>query len=195
MTIRKMPLLPTWLLNRLVSGTQREALLGDLFEEYQAGRTVGWYWREALVAVYVSLGRRVRELLSYRTAQSILALMAQSILVVWMVALAEQYRQDCPALPALFGDAAIPMLSAGAAQIAIAVAVWLSPLCRHIRMNARSGLVRLSVAIFATIGLSGAAITWASTASCSITPSLCASSSTVNSCVRPATKAPKGARP
>jgi len=33
---------------------QRDALVGDLDEEYRSGRTRGWYWRQALSAVVVS---------------------------------------------------------------------------------------------------------------------------------------------
>lgn len=184
MTIRKAPALPTWLLNRFVSGNRREALLGDIFEEYQAGRTAGWYWRETLVALFVSIRRHALGLFSCRGAQPILALTAQSLLVVWIVTLAEQYRQHCATLPTLLSGLIIPTLCAGVVLIAIAVVVWLSPLRRHIRMNARSGLVRLSVAVFAAIGLSGGALTWASTASCSVGPSVCSSSSVVDSCAR-----------
>lgn len=192
MTIRKVPTLPTWLLNRFVSGSRREALLGDLFEEYQAGRTAGWYWREALIALVVSFRRQARGLFSLRGSQAILACTAQAVLFVWVVTLAEQYRQHCAALPALLGSPIVPTLYAGVALIAIAVAVWLSPLRRQIRINARSGLVRLSVAAFAAIGLSGGALTWASTASCPMSPSFCSFSSGVDSCVRRGTESPHG---
>lgn len=181
MTIRKVPSLPTWLLNRLVSSNLREALLGDLFEEYQAGRTAGWYWRETLAALAVSIRRQGRGLLSHRGAQSVLALSAQALLFVWIVALSEQYRQRCNAPATLFSGAIIPTLCAGVVLIAIA-AVSLSPLRRQFRMTARSGLVRLSIAVFAAIGLSGGALTWASTASCSMGPPVCSSSPIGNSC-------------
>ena len=184
MTIRKVPGLPTWLLNRFVSGNRREALLGDLFEEYQAGRTAGWYWRETLVALFVSIWRHARGLCSFRSAVSILVLTAQPFVLVWIFTFSEQNRQHCASLPALLSGPIIPILCAGVALIAIALVVWLSLLRRHIRVCARSGLVRLSVAVFATIGLSGGALTWAGTASCSMGPSVCSSFSVVNSCVR-----------
>jgi hypothetical protein len=192
MTFRKVPTLATWLLNRCVSGNRREALLGDLFEEFQAGRTPGWYWRETLVALFVSIRRHARGLFSCGGAQSILALTAQALLFVWIVTLPEQYRQHCTTLPTLLSGPIIAILCAGVVLIAIAVVVWLSPLRRHIRINARSGLVRLSVAVFAAIGLSGGALTWASTASCSMSPSVCPSSSVVNSCERRGGESPQG---
>jgi hypothetical protein len=192
MTVRKVTALPTWLLNRCVSGNRREALLGDLFEEYQAGRTPGWYWRETLVALFVSIRRHARRLFSYGGTQSILALTAQALLFVWFVTLSEQYRQHCTTAPDLLSGPIIPILCAGVVLIAIAVVVWLSPLGLHVRMNTRSGLVRLSVAVFAAIGLSGGALTWASTASCSRSPSACSSSSVVKTCERRGEESPRG---
>lgn len=184
MTIRKVPTFPTWLLKRFASGNRREALLGDLFEEYQAGRTAGWYWWETLVALFFSIRWHARGLFSCRGAQPVLALTAQALLFVWIVTLSEQYRQHCAPSPTLLSDPIIPILRADVVLIAIAVVAWLSPLRHHIRISARSGLVRLSVAVFAAIGLSGGALTWASTASCSMGPPVCSSSSVVNSCAR-----------
>lgn len=184
MTIRKVPALPTWLLNRCVSGNRRDALLGDLFEEYQAGRTASWYWRETLVALFLSTRRHARGLFSCRGTQPILAFTAQSLLFVWIVTLSEQYRQHCATSPTLLSPPNIPILCAGVALITIALMAWLGPLRRHIRVSARSGLVRLSVAVFAAVGLSGGALTWASTASCSTGPPVCSASSVVNSCAR-----------
>jgi hypothetical protein len=191
MTIRKVPAVPTWLLNQFVATSRREALLGDLFEEYQAGRTAGWYWRETLVALFFSIRGHARGLLSCRGAQQILALTAQALLFVWIVTLSEQYRQHCAISPTLIlSGRIIAILCAGAVLIAIALVAWLSPLRRHIRVNARSGLIRLSLAFFAAIGLSGGALTWASTASCSMGPPVC--SSVVNSCARRGGKSPEG---
>jgi hypothetical protein len=192
MTIRKVPALPTWLLNQFVSGNRREALLGDLFEEYQAGRTTGWYWWETLVALFLSIRRHARGLFSCGGTQSTLALSAQALLFVWIVTLSAQYRQHCSISPTLLSAPIIPILCAGVVLIAIAVVAWLSPLRRHIRISARSGLVRLSVAVFAAIGLSGGALTWASTASCSMSPPVCSSSSVVNSCAPRGGKRPEG---
>jgi hypothetical protein len=192
MTLRKVPTLPTWLLHRCVAGNLKDALLGDLLEEYQAGRTPAWYWRETLVALFVAIRRHARGLFSRGGAQSIAALGAQALLFVWIVSLSEQYRQHCNTLPALLSGAIIPVLCAGVALIAIAAVAWLSPLHRHLRMNARSGLVRLSAAVFAAIGLSGGALTWAGTASCSRSPPVCSSFPVVHSCERRGEESPRG---
>lgn len=47
----KPPPLALWILSRLLRGARRDALIGDLCEEYQHGRTRLWYWRQALCAV------------------------------------------------------------------------------------------------------------------------------------------------
>lgn len=184
MTTREVPALATWLLSQFVSGKQRDSLLGDLFEEYQAGRTAGWYWRETLVALFVSMQRGAHRLCSCRGAQSIAVLLTQCLVFAGIVLLSEEYRQRCPTPPALWSGSIVLMLSAGMAQIAIALVARLSPPRRHVRATPRSRLVRLSVAVFAAIGFSGGALTWASTALCSMDPPVCASSPVVHSCAR-----------
>jgi hypothetical protein len=48
------PATATWLLEHFTPGERNEALAGDLLEEFQNGRSAGWYWSQVLVAV--SLG-------------------------------------------------------------------------------------------------------------------------------------------
>jgi hypothetical protein len=45
------PATATWLLEHFTPGERNEALAGDLLEEFQNGRTAGWYWSQVLVAV------------------------------------------------------------------------------------------------------------------------------------------------
>ena len=71
MTMRQPPALAAWLLKQFVSGYRSESLSGDLFEEYQTGRTPGWYWREVIAALLVSVRCRARLLLSRYAAEII----------------------------------------------------------------------------------------------------------------------------
>jgi hypothetical protein len=52
--------LATWMLEHLTFGSRKESLSGDLLEELQSGRSVGWYWRQTLSAIAVSLSSKSR---------------------------------------------------------------------------------------------------------------------------------------
>lgn len=179
---RQVPAIPTWLLSRFVTCERGNALLGDLFEEYQAGRTTGWYWRETLAALLVSVQSYGRRLLSYGDIQLLAALIAPTLLFAGMVILSEEYRQHCPASPVLLSGSAVLTLCAGVPAIAIAFVLGFSPLRRGWLVNPRPVLVSLSVAVFAAIGFGGSALAWASAASCSMRPAVCSSSPARDSC-------------
>jgi hypothetical protein len=52
--------LATRLLESFVPQRTSEALLGDLMEQYQGGRSRAWYWRQAILALVICAGREVR---------------------------------------------------------------------------------------------------------------------------------------
>jgi hypothetical protein len=54
------PILATWLLYHVGLGELDDALLGDLFEDFRRGRSAGWYWRQVLAAILVSLAKQLR---------------------------------------------------------------------------------------------------------------------------------------
>ena len=54
------PSLPTKLLELLVPPRTSEALLGDLIEQYESGRSRRWYWRQVILALVISAGREAR---------------------------------------------------------------------------------------------------------------------------------------
>ena len=51
MTTRHPPRVATWLLMRLASGRRHESLVGDLMQQYQHGRSSGWYWRQVATSI------------------------------------------------------------------------------------------------------------------------------------------------
>ena len=55
------PALATRLLESLVPQRTSEALLGDLIEQYQAGRSRTWYWQQVILALVISAGREVTD--------------------------------------------------------------------------------------------------------------------------------------
>ena len=51
------PAAAAWVLEHLTPADRDEALAGDLLEDYRAGRSDGWYWRQAMAAFAVAWGR------------------------------------------------------------------------------------------------------------------------------------------
>ncbi len=58
------PRIATWLLVRLVSGPQRESLIGDLLERYQQKRSTLWYWHQVIAAI---IATNASEIWNHRT--------------------------------------------------------------------------------------------------------------------------------
>jgi hypothetical protein len=54
------PFIGTWVLEHLTFGDHNDALSGDLLEEFQSGRSAGWYWRQVLAAIAASYLREAR---------------------------------------------------------------------------------------------------------------------------------------
>ena len=180
MTTREPPPFAAWLLTIFLNTRRRESLLGDLFEEYQTGRTPAWYWRETLVALLIAALCEGRSLLSRRAARVFLALSAYSALLVWFFVFSEQYRQRCPA-PSVLLSGSIVLVTCTAAAIALACLLWQSPRLRP--GSGRPRLLRVSVVAFAAIGFSGGAVTWAAgTTLCSRDRPACSASYETASC-------------
>jgi hypothetical protein len=55
------PRLATMLLERLASGPNRDALSGDLIEQYAGGRSACWYWRQAITAILAGAMQDIRD--------------------------------------------------------------------------------------------------------------------------------------
>jgi len=51
----------TWMLEHLTFGSRNEALSGDLLEEFQHGRSAGWYWRQVVSAIGVQAFKKSRD--------------------------------------------------------------------------------------------------------------------------------------
>jgi len=65
MISRKPPSLATWLLEGLGHTRANPALAGDLLEEFAAGRSQAWYWRQALMVMVSGTARNARIYRSY----------------------------------------------------------------------------------------------------------------------------------
>lgn len=124
MRMRKPPAIAAWLLKRFATTRRSESLLGDLFEEYQTGRSSGWYWRETFVALLIAARRESRELFARRVTQVLLALLAPSALLAWLFALSEQYRELCPTPSIPSSGALVLATCAGLVAVATALVLW-----------------------------------------------------------------------
>lgn len=54
MITRYPPKLATWLLTRFCYGSRKDSLIGDLHEQFAAGKTEAWYWRQSLLGLATS---------------------------------------------------------------------------------------------------------------------------------------------
>ncbi|HEY3706619.1 MAG TPA: hypothetical protein VGL22_16270 [Terracidiphilus sp.] len=73
------PPLATWMLEHCIPGQKNDALAGDLLEEFQCGRSNGWYWRQALAACVVGWVRY----LGNRTSLIVFALLWSLLAPAW----------------------------------------------------------------------------------------------------------------
>ena len=91
--------LATWMLDHLTSWPHGEALAGDLLEEFHAGRSIAWYWQQAVCAVAITLLERTRNYtlpLVFSTAWTVLYPAWQ--LGLWRSRLAQSLFDRCSAL-------------------------------------------------------------------------------------------------
>ena len=70
MTPSQPPRLATWLLKHFGCSNNNDAVIGDLAERYQHGKTAGWYWHQALTSIVVTAFSEIRThpLLNLRAA-------------------------------------------------------------------------------------------------------------------------------
>lgn len=83
---RRPPRCATWLIEHWSDRYQREALVGDLLEEYQGGRSGTWYWRQCAAAVIAGAQSSLSRSLARRSPPSLWRRM--SPLLLWWSLLA-----------------------------------------------------------------------------------------------------------
>jgi hypothetical protein len=72
-----LPRLAMWLLKHACPGSDREALTGDVVEEFCTGRSPAWLWKQVLVAIAITVPTRIRRnwpLISYALAGAAITL-------------------------------------------------------------------------------------------------------------------------
>lgn len=152
MTTRSPPRLATWLLEELGSGARLEELIGDLTEQFVAGRSRLWYWRQTSGALTLNLLRTLRvHGLSFFTA--VLAGYALTSLWVFANNLAfGALYQSLDARPhPLTLDTLTRFLGMRASQASVTILVFVSAwLVIHLhRAHERAALMTFAVAVVA----------------------------------------------
>src|SRR5690348_2751746 len=80
MSSRIAPRAATWLLERVGGRSRFEPLIGDLVEQFEAGHSRLWYWRQVLGALAIHLGRALR-----LHGLSFIAAVAAGCALIWLL--------------------------------------------------------------------------------------------------------------
>jgi len=84
------PRIATWMMEHLTPADRDEAIAGDLLEHFRAGRSSGWYWRQAVNAIVMEWARsawRLRAALLFAAIWSLLS-------PAWILAVGRFYRHN-----------------------------------------------------------------------------------------------------
>ena len=88
MSETKPPRFPNWLLEHLAISGRAEALVGDLLEEFRAGRSKSWYWRQAFSAIAIGCFREVAAHLNVLVFAAIWSMLTPG----WLLSIAKLER-------------------------------------------------------------------------------------------------------
>lgn len=160
------PRIATWLLERFGPGYRNESLVGDILEEYQQGRTRGWYWRQTLVAICIGQAASLRGLLPRLAASALLRFLTEAAGLLGVMALSQQFRQACASGWMLSFASIVELLAAIGLCIAVSLYVsrYWGPAFRNASGSRRSTPIKRLLSVFAVTALSAGTLTWASTA-------------------------------
>jgi hypothetical protein len=153
------PMFATWLLRHLGSDYHGESLEGDLFEEYQHGRSRLWYWRQTGAAIFIGRVRSIRMAMLRFTMAAILRLLTEAAIIIGLTVVAGQSRQLRSLHSMLTANFIITLVAVLA--LAQSIGCYLS-LRRSPRSEKQPRLSHLAAA-FALSALSVGTLTWAGT--------------------------------
>jgi hypothetical protein len=160
------PRIATWLLERLGPDYRNESLVGDLFEEYQQGRTRGWYWREAVIAICIGRATILRRILPRLAASALLRFFTEAAGLLGVIALCQQFRHAC-ASGWMADFASIAALLAGiglCVSFGFYVSLCAGSALRRTSGPRRSTPIKRLLSVFAVTALSAGTLTWAGAA-------------------------------
>jgi hypothetical protein len=86
MKFRPTPPAATWFLKLFCSKPENESVIGDLFEQYQFGRSRVWYWQQVLVIVFMRLYRNVPGVLASQSGFLLERIFPLLLVIVFLTA-------------------------------------------------------------------------------------------------------------
>jgi hypothetical protein len=90
---RSPPRLALWLLKTCASPYQRDALMGDLIEQYREGRNRAWCWKQVAAAILLARARAIRAAPWGRAGKVTAHLLAETAAVLAVVVIVDQARR------------------------------------------------------------------------------------------------------
>src|SRR5579863_8147149 len=158
MSQRVPPKLASWLLKRCGSPIHGESLEGDLFEQYQEGRSRAWYWGQVTAVIWIAGGRLVRALPWNGTARVLSRELAGAAAGLAVLVIADRARRT-HSFAELLSPNFLCALTVLVAVAAVGLLAWIFAA----RRQRRAAISALMLA-FGVIALSAGAVTWASAA-------------------------------
>lgn len=145
-----------WLLRHLGSAYCRESLEGDLFEQYQEGRSRIWFWRQVAAAVLIAQVRNLRAWPWPAVTRVLFRCLAEASALIAVLAVADRARRTHSFAELMSGGFAgtLAVLAAVAS-----ISVW--ALIRTQKRRRTHGLVNALLLLFGVIALGAGSITWA----------------------------------
>jgi hypothetical protein len=157
MSERLPPKLASWLLKHCGSPFHRESLEGDLFEQYQEGRSRAWYWGQVTTVIWIAGGRLLRTLPWSGTARLLSRGLVEVAAVLTALAIADRARRTA-SLAEMMSPTFVCTLTA---LIAVAFVGVLLGFTARRRQGRGTGALMLA---FGAVALSAGALTWANAA-------------------------------
>ena len=158
MSERVPPKLASWLLKRCGSPIHGESLEGDLFEQYQEGRSRAWYWGQVTAAIWIAGARFLRSLPWAGTARVLSREVAGAAAGLAVLVVADRARRT-HSFAEMLSPNLLCTLTVLIAVAAVGLLTWIFA-ARRQRRTAISALMLL----FGVIALSAGTLTWASAA-------------------------------
>jgi hypothetical protein len=157
MSERVPPKLASWLLKRCGSRFHGESLEGDLFEQYQEGRSRAWYWGQVTAAVWIAGGRLLRTLPWTGTARLLSRGLVEVSAGLTILTVADRARRT--------SSLAQMMSPTFVCTVTVLIAVAVVGVLLGLTAKRRQGRgISAMMLAFGAVALSAGALTWAAVA-------------------------------